>query len=132
MEKSAFEALMVGVNVFVFIIALTAGLMLMTSVLDMVEYANEISITGMNGSLAETLGEVHERIYTGEQMLGYYGRNNDKYKFYVKLSEVGNETALSRYIENTAIYSYLDESFELQYKGIIENKDAYVFVLKKD
>lgn len=132
MENSAFEALMIGVNVFVFIIALSAAILLMTNVLDMVDYANEAAITGMNGSLAETVGVVHERLYTGNEMLAYYRKNNTKYNFYIRLSDVGSDMLLSGYINMTSIYSYFDNEYELKYKGISGNKDTYVFVLKQD
>lgn len=135
MEQSAFEAIMIGVNVFIFVVALTAGVLLMTNVLDMVEYANQNAITGMNGSIAETVGSVHERTYTGEQVLSYYGKvvgstNHSKYDFKVRLSNVGSEGTLKSYIENQSIYNYMDDEFELQYKGVINNKETYVFVLK--
>lgn len=71
MEQSAYEAVIIGVNAFVFIVALSAGILLMTSVLDMVNFANERAIVGMNGTLAESVGIVNERIYTGSQMLTY-------------------------------------------------------------
>jgi len=137
MEQSAFEAVMIGVNVFVFIIALSAGIMLMTSILDMVEYANENAITGMNGSLAESVGVVHERTYSGDQVLSYYGRmmNNtsqSNYNFMIKLSQLGVEIPLKTYIESESIYNYMDNEFELQYKGMVNNKETYVFVLKVD
>lgn len=72
MEQSAFEAVMTGVNVFVFIVALSAGILLMSSVIDMVNFANDRAIVGMNGTLAENVGVVNERVYTGAQMLNYY------------------------------------------------------------
>ncbi len=133
MEQSAFEAVMIGVNVFIFVIALTAGIMLMTSVLDMVNYANQTAIRGMNGTLAESIGIVHERTYSGEQLLSYYRRvDESKYNFQVRDSELGNDKGLKSYIESMSIYNYLDKEFELQYKGIVNNKETYVFVLKQD
>jgi len=72
MEQSAFEAVMIGVNTFVFIVALSAGILLMSSVIDMVNFANERAIVGMNGTLAENVGVVNERIYTGAQILTYH------------------------------------------------------------
>ncbi|MBQ8044292.1 MAG: hypothetical protein IJ272_09160 [Clostridia bacterium] len=78
MEQSAFEAVMTGVNVFVFIIALSAGILLMSNVIDMVNFANERAIVGMNGTLAENVGIVDERIYTGAQMLTYYRKQLER------------------------------------------------------
>ena len=134
MEQSAYEAIITGVNVFIFIIALSAGIMLMTSILDMAEYANENAVIGMNGSLAESVGTVEERVYSGEQILSYYRRvsNNSKYDFRIKTSELGSEQTLSSYIESESVYNYINDKFELQYKGVINEKDTYVFVLKQD
>ena len=58
MEQNAYEALFIGVNVFIFIIALTAGIMLMTTLFNMINYANNAAIVGMKGSLAEGVGKV--------------------------------------------------------------------------
>lgn len=133
MEQSAFEAVIIGVNVFVFIIALSAGVLLATNLLDMVDYANQNAIVGMNGSLAQSIGVVHERTYTGDQLLAYYRRvrdeyNESKYDFKIKSSELETEQSLQSYVESKSIYNYIDVKFELKYKGLIGNKETYVFV----
>lgn len=135
MEQSAYEALMIGVNAFVFIIALTAGILLMSNVSDMVNYANENAIRGMNGTLAESVGIVHERIYSGEQLLAYYRKMIDetseyKYDYTVKTSSSGAEKSLKSFVESQSIYQYLDREFELQYKGVSGDKETYVFIQK--
>lgn len=132
MEQSAFEAVMIGVNVFVFIIALTVAVLLMTNLLDMVDYANNQAVVGMNGTVAESVGVVTERTYTGEQLLTYYRRvknetNVDKYSFYINTDST-IEKKLQSFIENNSINSYANMKFELQYKGKIDNKETYVFV----
>lgn len=137
MEQSAFDAAMIGVYVFVFIIALTAAIALMSNVLDMANYANENAKIGMNGSIAQNIGVVSQRIYTGEQLLAFYGRlnedvTNSKYDFKVKNSDIGSEYSLKSYIEQETIYSYMDSKFELQYKGDVAGKATYVFVKKVD
>ena len=140
MEQSAFEAVMIGVNAFVFIIALSAGILLMSNVIDMVNFANERAIVGMNGTIAESVGVVEERIYTGAQMLTYYreqleqqekyeqveGRNLD-YIYKVKLEELGAEQSLANYIQSEPLNNYYNKQFILQYKGKENNKDTYVF-----
>ena len=138
MEQSAYEAIMIGVNVFVFIIALTAAILLMSNVIDMVNYANEQAIVGMNGTLAESVGVVTERTYTGAQMLNYYGKikedANIGYAFNVKLSELGEEKDIVTFVESQSIKNYLNEQFILQYKGLdaSSNKDVYVFMEKPE
>ena len=139
MEQSAFEAVMIGVNVFIFIAALSAGIVLMSNITDLVEFANEQAIVGMNGTIAETVGVVNERIYTGSQILNYY-RNiveaeelpveQPNEEFYVKLSEDGQEKALRNFVESQAVSQYLTKEFELQYKGLTGDKHTYVFSLK--
>ena len=105
MEQNAYEALFIGVNVFIFIIALTAGIMLMTTLFNMINYANNAAIVGMKGSLAEGVGKVDKRIYTGAQLLTFYRKSrpeseSDEYieKYFVKTSEEGEEEALSVFI----------------------------------
>lgn len=140
MEQSAFEALTIGVSVFVFIIALTAGVLLMSNVIDMVNYANEQAIVGMNGTLAESVGVVNERIYTGSQLLTYYRqqvqaieqeKEASEYEFRVKLSKTGSSTELKAFVQRNTINNYLHEEFLLEYRGVNENKkQVYVFVRK--
>ena len=134
MEQSAFEAVMLGVNVFIFIIALTAAILLLTTVLDMVNFANNKAIIGMNGTLAEQVGVVHERTYTGAQVLTYYRKEKEnkatEYSFRIKLSETSNEESLAHYIENKTINNYLNETFVLNYKEKANGKHIYVFTLK--
>ncbi len=136
MEQSAFEALMIGVNVFVFIIALTAAVLLMSNVIDMVNFANEQAIVGMNGTLAETVGVVTERTYTGVQMLSYYNETikdeEFKYNFKVKLSKNGQEKSIQDFIKTEVITNYLNKEFTLEYKGVKNKKDTYVFSLKNE
>ena len=131
MEQSAFEAIIIGVNVFVFIVALTSGILLMSNILDMVNFANDQAIVGMNGTLAESVGEVTERTYTGAQLLKYYEKTLDgdksSYIFRVKLDKLGQEYAIASFIKN--ISQYLNEKFELEYRGLEGEKYTYVFSL---
>lgn len=137
MEQSAFEALMIGVYVFIFIAALTAGVLLMSNVIDMVNYANKQAVVGMNGTLAETVGVVEERLYTGTQLLTYYKEEIEdealektpkNYSFTVKLSEGDSPKTLNRFIAETYVTNYLNEKFVLKYKGQEEGIYNYEFV----
>lgn len=140
MEQSAFEAVMIGVNAFVFIVALSAGILLMSNVIDMVNFANERAIVGMNGTIAESVGVVEDRIYTGAQMLTYYREQIEQqekyeqiegqeldYEFKVKLSEIGEESKLAEFVQKESLNKYYNRQFILQYKGKENNKDTYVF-----
>lgn len=144
MEQSAFEAIMIGVNVFVFVAALSAGILLMSNVLDMVNFANDQAIVGMNGSLAESVGVVTERIYTGAQLLNYYrdevelekfeeaGNSltvTSNYIFTVKTSASGHERTLKNFIQSSDSVTHLNNNFILEYKGMQGEQYAYVFSL---
>ena len=135
MEQSAFEALILGVSVFIFIIALSAAVLLMSNVLDMVNFANEQATVGMNGTLAETVGIVNERTYTASQLLSFYEKalNNklNALDFKVRLSDTGQEKTIASFV-STDLTQYLNREFVLEYKGKIGNKDTYVFSLKTD
>ena len=141
MEQSAFEMLIIGVNIFIFIAALSAGILLMSSITDMVNFANEQAIVGMNGTLAESVGVITERLYTGSQMINYYessletenvANGTSDYTFKVKLSKLGQEKALKNFVENENIKNYLTKEFTLKYKGMEQNKYVYVFSLKEE
>ena len=127
MEQNAYEALFIGVNVFVFIIALTAAILLMTNLISMVNYANENVVVGMNGSLAEIIGFVQDRIYTGSELLSFYRKNIDNNKYFVRESNGGHEVRLKKYIEDEALDTFYKSKFELVYKGN-SSEDQYVFV----
>lgn len=136
MEQSAFEAIMLGVNVFVFIIALTAGVLLMSNVIDMVNFANDQAIVGMNGTLAQTVGVVTERTYTGMQMLKYYQetqkQDNNSYNFKVKLVKNGQARSIEKFIQSESVSTYLTKEFILEYEGMENQKHTYVFSLVKE
>lgn len=138
MEHSAFEALMTGVNVFVFVIALSAGILLMSNIIDMVNFANEQAIVGMNGTIAESVATITDRIYTGAQILNYYSTEIEPKEtlgevteniFYVKMSESGQLRTLESFVEDQPIWQYIDKNFILRYKETRGDKHVYVFSL---
>lgn len=143
MEQTAFESIIIGVNVFIFIMALTAGIMLMSNIIDMVNFANDQAIVGMNGSLAESIGVVTDRTYTGTQMLRYYREiieNNtqdelqvskSQYEYVVKLSQLGVEKKIEEFVKINNVSNYLNDKFKLQYKGFENNKHKYIFILEE-
>lgn len=137
MEQSAYEAIMIGVNAFVFIIALTASILLMSNIIDMVDYANEQAIVGMNGSLAESVGVVEERIYSGYDLLTYYreeqqlaekGQTSNKI-YNVMLNEEVGYKKLDEVIKDNSFSSYMDKQFLLRYEGKYGEKFEYTFVV---
>lgn len=137
MEHSAFQALTIGVNVTIFIIALSASVLLMSNTLDMVDYANESAIQGMNGTIAENVGEVKEQTYTGSQLLTYYGKiengepDNLNYEIKIITSEYVTPQPLSSFIKNNNISVYIDKEFVLEYRGKTNDKHTYVLVMQE-
>lgn len=129
MEQTAFEALMTGVNAFVFIIALTAAVLLMGNIMNMVNYANENAVVGFNGSLAESVGVVEEREYFGKDLLTYY-RKEDKKIYSIKKDINSEEQSLEQFLSKEIIDNYINKKFVLDYKGNIDGVDYYLFVGK--
>ena len=127
MENSAYEALMIGLNITVFIVALTISINLMMNVREMSEKANEV-ITKENGSLVEIQGngtpdagipgisdELNTyRIYSGADLLSYY--KDDKYRIRVELHS--GEYSLDYTIESFDRRSIIRKNFILEYIGI--------------
>lgn len=154
MEESASEALVIGVNVFVFIIALTASILLMTNVLNMVNFANESAVKGMSGTLADSVGVVEDRLVSGSDLITYYrryklttntdiesenyGKTNSDTEYLVKGSDIGDEVSLIRYIEKEPFANYYARNFELIYKGtrydttLEKQVNQYLFVIQQE
>ena len=93
MESSGEQALIIGVNVFILVIALTCAIMLMTTVLSMSTAANTTIKTTMNSSLMTLYGGTNERVYTGEQVLAILEEylsptSNVKDKYLIKIGGV--------------------------------------------
>lgn len=78
MEKAAFEALITGVNVFIFVIALSFGITLLTSVLKLSNIASEQTINQTNGSVIIGENTNENRVVTGMEILAYYTNYIDK------------------------------------------------------
>lgn len=74
MENSGYEAIIIGLNVFIFIIALSVSINLMSSVNELADVANDV-IKMENDSMNKVENDT-ERIITGKELLFY---NNDEY-----------------------------------------------------
>lgn len=137
MEHSAFEALIIGVNVTIFIIALSAAILLMSNTLDMVDFANESAIQGMNGTIAESVGETKEQIYTGSQLLTYYRKIKNEeieelnYDIKIITSEYLTPENLSTFIENNNLSVYINKEFILEYREKTNGKHTYVLTMQE-
>lgn len=130
MESSGEQALLIGVNVFILIIALTCAIMLMSTVLNISNAANTVIKTNTTSSLMPLYGETNERIYTGEQVLAEIAEYNSptanirnkmilKLKIGDKYEEVGNVVTFTK--------DRLDSDYHLKYDGKSGEKDVYIF-----
>lgn len=135
MESSAERALEIGLNVFVFIIALTCSLLLMTNVLKISELASTIIKDTGNSTLMELYGETNERIYSGNEMFAIISEyisdtNNIKSKIILRLNSNGVEKDI---INPNITVSEFNDSYTLKYMGMEEDisdnlyKKVYVF-----
>lgn len=128
MEQSAFEAVMTGVNVFILVLALTAGVALMVNVIQMVDYANNAASVGMNGTIAEEIGIVDERTYTASQVLSIYNNSeknlNKGLNITVKINNTTN--TLKGYVENGILKLNWNKTYLLN----CINETTYQFVVQ--
>lgn len=72
MDESAQQAVSIGVNITIFIIALSISLTLMFSVRNMAEIATEVDNSVPNGAVLHSAEEVDDRIISGYELISYY------------------------------------------------------------
>ena len=130
MESSAQEAIDIGISVLIFIVALSAAIILLTSVLNMSELANDIIKDTTGSALMTQFGETNERIYTGDEMLALIGeclaetnQLSDRIKLKIKeghyVEEVDNSFTMTT--------SALESQYILKYDGVESDKAVYIF-----
>lgn len=135
MESSGEQALILGVNLFILIIALTCAIMLMVAVLNMSNAANTVIKTTTDTSLMTLYGGTSERVYTGEQLYaiisGYLSSTTDMkymYDIYVKdEAKVEARVLLTSVVDGQTIFekntnliftkAMLDSTYSLKYYG---------------
>ena len=104
METSAEKALEIGLNVFVFIMALSGAIVLLTSVLDMSEVANNTIKSSGQNSLLALYGENEERKYLGYEILAVIS------EFREETNDISEDIIF--YIRNTAgVEEIIDSNF---------------------
>lgn len=72
MEESAQQAISLGVNVTIFVVALTASLMLMFGVRNLADISAEVDESVQDGSLMLDTRELDDRIIDGVELISYY------------------------------------------------------------
>lgn len=117
MEESAFDAIYIGIYVFVFVIAVTATMFLYNSISDYADLAYEFSHKVDEGALIVGSEVQRNKIITGDEVINYYynyikkdkydSNNNSNYIVNINLNGK-NET------ENLLI------STDLTYKEVVQ------------
>ena len=81
MEESAFDAIYIGIYVFVFVIAVTATMFLYNSISDYADLAYEFSHKVDEGALIVGSEVQRNKIITGDEVINYYYNyiKRDKY-----------------------------------------------------
>lgn len=125
MDSAAEEALVIGVNVIIFVIALTCAILLLTTVLNMSQAANTIATDTSDSTLMELYGEVDERKYSGTEVLAiieeYTRATSGMQEKYVLQLKIGTN---AEYVENRTIsLDDLKKEYKLVYKGKFDSID---------
>lgn len=132
MESAGEQALLIGVNVFILVMALTSAVLLMTTVLNMSDVANTKIKTNSDSSLMALYGETNERIYTGEQVLaiinGYFSEtSNMSERFVLKIN--GNKVQKD---DVSFTVEMLKSTYKLQYCGKeLADQDKCIYNFEK-
>lgn len=78
MDESAIQAVQIGVNVVIFVVALTISLTLLLGVRDVAERAIEYDASLPTGSRTLVIDDVNQRTIKGYELLSYYTRYMSK------------------------------------------------------
>ena len=89
MDESAQQAVQLGVNVTIFIVALSISITLLLGVRDVAEKALKYDASLSTGSRVVSVGEAKKRLVNGDELLSYYTRY---------MSEQARLTASGKYI----------------------------------
>lgn len=127
MNESTYDALILGLNIFVFTVALTAGMALMASINQMVEYTKTSIEQQIGGNLVQEYGDEAERTFTGAEVLSFYGQKlNGKlkdYNLYVRAG--GAQSEIMVYGKNSGT-GYLNRTFIMK----CINANTFLFELQ--
>lgn len=134
MESSSEQALLIGVSVFILIIALTCAIMLMVTVLNISNAANSNIKTGTDSSLMTLYGGTNERVYSGEQVLAVLEEYNSpttnmRENIVLKLVAGGKtfEDINKDFVEESFDITKVNSNYHLNYEGKSGSKDVYIF-----
>ena len=135
MDESAQQAVQLGVNVTIFVVALSVSITLLLGVRDVAKLTFEYDATIPTGSRVVSSKEVNKRIISGDELLSYYSNymtdiNNERAGTYVVKIINGEEELLeeSGEVKITNLKSYFvtnlgNDVFSKDYEIITEKYD---------
>lgn len=107
MDESAQQAVQLGVNVTIFIVALSISISLLLGVRDVAEKALEYDASIPTGSRVVSVGETKKRTINGDELLSYYTRYmNEQAKVTTSgkyIITIENKSGSSKITQNTAM-----------------------------
>lgn len=121
------QAIMIGVNAVIFMVAVSAAMLLMQSVNGMVESARTAIEQNAGGSLMQEYSENRERTLSGTEVYALYGQQSEgenKEKTILVRTNVKTYT-LEEFVDEFGT-DYLSETFTL----INENENEFILELK--
>lgn len=149
MENSAYEALIIGINVTIFVIATTIAIFLLTTVFKLSNLANESVIGSKTGNVMLDGTQNQKRIVTGSELINYYTNNlNGKdittitvadpaigyYTNYPSGKDIlqvdisGTKVPLGNYIKSQGISkTFTSKKFEVVLEKVISATDTTVY-----
>ncbi|MBR6688475.1 MAG: hypothetical protein IKL68_00460 [Clostridia bacterium] len=129
MENSAYEAVIIGVNTIVFMVAVSVGMLLMTTINQMIDYTREIADSEIGGNLIKEYGEQQERTFTGAEVYALYGQalKGELDDYTIRVNASGSNTEIKTYGSSLGI-AHLNSTFVLKHSGA----NTYTFVIKND
>lgn len=123
MENSGVEALIIGVNILIFVAALSIAIMLMINVLNMSNTANDIIKLNNKGSLVETKNVDYTKVISGQELLKYYTKNIEN----VLVEDAFGQNTLTNHISTTSnLRSILTKKYKIGMEEI-GGIDTFVF-----
>lgn len=119
MENSAYEALILGLNVAIFMVAVSVGMLLMTTINEMIDYTREIGEAEIGGNLMKEYGEQQEREFTGAEVYALYGQAlKGELEGYTIRVNAGGTTVSLRDYGTTIGLSNLNQTFIMISNGL--------------
>ena len=134
MDESAQQAVQLGVNVTIFIIALTIGITLMLGVRDVAEKAFEYNASIPTGSRVISVANDNRRVISGDEILSYYSNymTDENHalsdKFIIKVENKSGTRSITKGPEGGTS----DLKDYLKHKGIDISKNYEIIISEYD